>query len=223
VDASRISRAIRGLSLITPRGEEVPLRFLFASRRDMIKRCIRAILNQEKENIGNGQVARPYTDEELRYRINREYGWLVTKREVAYCRKELGILPYLERNGYVYHTLAANFSQIYPFTAASVRSNAPAASGVYELCVDGGGIEYPAGFCQTFYIGSAKNLRKRLLSHLASSGKNGGIKRLAKERSCFFRYLQVPGTWEQEEKRVYSLFVSTYGGSPVCNRTSPKA
>jgi len=222
IDASRISRATRELSLITPRGEQIPLRLLFASRRDMVKRCIKAILNQEKKDIGSGQITKPYTDEELRHKINEEYGLLVTRREVTYCRKELGILPYLERNGYVYHTLAANFSQVYPFTAPSVESNAPVSPGVYELRLDSGGIEYPTGCCQTFYIGSAKNLRKRLLSHLSSSSKNGGIKRFIEERSCVFRYLPVAQKWAQEEKRFYNLFVSTYGDSPLCNHMSPR-
>jgi len=130
IDASRISRAIRELSLITPKGKEVPLRFLFASRKDMVKRCIRAILNQEKKDIGSGQIIKPYTDEELRCKIHEEYSLLITRREVAYCRKEMGISPYFERNGYVYHTLAANFSRIYPFTAPSVEGNAPAGPGV---------------------------------------------------------------------------------------------
>jgi DNA-directed RNA polymerase specialized sigma54-like protein len=38
IDASRISRAMHGLSLITPKGKEVPLRLFFASRKDMVKR-----------------------------------------------------------------------------------------------------------------------------------------------------------------------------------------
>jgi hypothetical protein len=164
IDASRISRAIRELSLITPKDEEVPLRFFFASRRDMVKRCVKAILNQEKKDIGTGKLHKPHTDEELRHKIDEEYGLSVTRREIAYCRKGLGILPYFERNGYGYHILAANFSQVYPFTTPSVESNAPPDLGVYELCLDSDGIEYPTGCCQTFYIGSAKNLRKRLLS-----------------------------------------------------------
>jgi len=223
IDASRISRAIRKLSLVTPKGEEVPLRLLFASRRDMVKRCIRAIVSQEKKETGSGQTTKAYTDEELSHKINQEYGLLVTRREVGYCRKELGILPYFQRNGYVYHTLAANFSQIYPFTASSVESNAPATPGVYELCLDSRGIEYPTGCCQTFYIGSAKNLKKRLLSHLNSSSKNGGIKGFIKERNCVFRYLWIARRWADEEKRFYNLFVSTYGDSPLCNHMSPKA
>ncbi|RLC63692.1 MAG: hypothetical protein DRI01_04760 [Chloroflexi bacterium] len=222
IDVSRVSRATRELSLITPKGDEVPLRILFASRKDMAKRCIRAILNQEKKDIGSGRVAKAYTDEELVDKMNEEYGLSITRREVAYCRKELGILPYFERNGYVYHTLAANFSRMYPFTARSVESNAPVSSGIYQLCLDAGGIDYPTGCCQTFYIGSAKNLRKRLLSHLSSSSKNGGIKKFMEERSCVFRYLRVPRRWAHEEKRFYNLFVATYGDSPVCNRISPK-
>ena len=188
----------------------------------MVRRCIKAILSQEKKDIGSGKLAKPNTDEELSHKVNEEHGLLVTRREVGYCRKELGILPYFERNGYVHHTLAANFSQVYPFTASSVESNAPAGAGVYELCLDSGVLEYPTGCCQTFYIGSAKNLRKRLLSHLSSSSKNGGIKRFIEEESCVFRYLRVAQRWADEEKRFYNLFVSTYGDSPLCNHMSPK-
>jgi DNA-directed RNA polymerase specialized sigma subunit, sigma54 homolog len=222
IDASRMSRAMHGLSLITPKGKEVPLRLFFASRKDMVKRCVRAILNREKDDICSGQSTKPYTDEELSYKLNEEYGLLITRRGVTYCRRELGVLPYLERNGYEYRTLLANFSQIYPFTTLSVESNSPMSPGVYELRLDGDGIEYPTGCSPLFYIGSAKNLRKRLLSHLSLSSKNGGIKRFAEEKSCVFRYLQLPRRWTQEEKRLYNLFISTYGDSPLYNHISPK-
>ena len=198
IDTSRISRALRKLSIITPGEKEIPLRFFFVSRKDMVKRGIKAILNREKKDIGSRRITKPHTDEELRHIIKEEYGLSVTRRGVAYCRKELGILAYLERNGYVYHTLAANFSRVYPFTASSVEDNAPVTPGVYELCVDGGGIEYPTGGCQTFYIGSTKDLRNRLLGHLSSSSKNGGIRQVIKQRPCLFRYLRVPRGWDQE-------------------------
>ena len=222
LDASRISRAIHGLSIINPSGEEIPIKLLFPSRRDMAKRYIKAALNQEKEDIGGGQITKPYTDKELRRKIKESFGLIVTRREVAYCRKELGILPYFERNGYVYHTLAADFSQIYPLTIPSIDCNAPVVSGVYEFCLYGDALEYPTGFCKTFYIGSASNLRKRLLSHLSPSSRNGGINKFTEKGNCVFRYLLVPQRWSEEEKRFYNLFVSAYGDSPLCNHISPK-
>jgi len=222
IDTSRVSRAIRKLFIITPAKKEVPLSLFFVSKKDMVKRGIKAILNREKKDIGSGRITKPHTDEELSHVIKKEFGLSVTRREVSYCRKELGILPYLERNGYMYHILAANYSRVYPFTARSVEDHAPASPGVYELCVDDSVIEYPTGYCHTFYIGSAKNLRKRLLSHLSSSGKNGGIRQIIQERACVFRYLKVAQRWDYEEKKFYDLFVSTYGDSPQYNYMSPK-
>jgi len=222
IDVSRISRAVQGLSLVTPWGEDVCLKSFFVTKRDMVRRCVKELVGMEKRNLAEGLIMVPYTDEELRRRVYEEFGLSVTRREVTYCRKGLGILPHLGRNGYVYHTLAANFSQLYPFTAWSVASNAPDAPGVYELSLDSGGIDYPGGHCQTFYIGSARSLRRRLLGHLSSSSKNGGIKGLLSEKSCLFRYLSVPVRWPDEETRFYNLFVSTYGGPPLCNRIRPR-
>jgi len=222
IDASRISRALRKLSIITPAKKEVPLSFFFVSKKDMVKKSIKAIVNQEKKDIGSGCTIKAHTDEELSHIIKEDFGLSATRREVAYCRKELGILPYPERNGYMYHTSVANYSRIYPFTPPSVEDHAPASPGVYELCVDGSVIEYPIGCCQTFYIGSAKNLRKRLLSHLSSSSRNGGIRQVIKEKTCVFRYLKITQRWDYEEKKFYNLFASTYGDSPQCNHMSPK-
>jgi RNA polymerase sigma-54 factor len=224
IDTSRISRVTQGLSIITPQGNEVSLKLFFPTRRDIVKRRIKAILSREREDIRNGRVKKPYTDEELRCKLKAEYDLSITKREVAYCRKDMGILPSSERvNSYGYPPLLANFSKIYPFTSASVKNNVPTHPGVYELRVDDDRVEYPEGYCQTFYIGSAKNLRKRLLDHLSQSSKNDGIKRFVTEKSCVFRYVQVPKGWVREEKSFYNLFISTFGDSPVCNHVSPKA
>ncbi len=225
IDTSRITRVTQGLSVITPQGNEVSLKSLFPTKRDIVKKYIKVILNREKEDIRTGSVKKPYTDEEIRSKLNlEEYELSITKREVAYCRKDLGILPSSKRvNSYGYPPLLANFSKIYPFTIPSVRNNAPTRPGVYELRLDDDRVEYPEGYCQTYYIGSAKNLRKRLLDHLSQNSKNDGIKRFVAEKSCAFRYLQVSKEWIREEKNFYNLFITTYGDSPVCNHVSPKA
>ncbi len=223
IDRSRISRITQRISIITPQGNEVSLASFFPTKRDVMKRYIKVLLSREKEGICNGLVKKPYTDVELRCKLEDEYGSSITRREVAYCRKDLGILPYSERvNGYGYPSLQVNFSKIYPFTSLSVRNNAPTCAGVYELRLDNKMIEYPDGQCQTFYIGSGKNLRKRLLSHLSPNSKNGRIRRFVKERVVIFRYLKVPKGWIREERGLYNLFVTTFGGSPACNHVSPR-
>lgn len=222
IDASRISRVIKGTSIITPREKVLFLRDFFSTKRDKVRRIIKVLLKREMVEIYNNQRKLPYTDEELRYILNYEYGVSITRREVSYCRKDLGILPSSERNGYVYRSLLANFSMIYPFTIPAVKKNVPDSAGVYELSLDENSIKYPNNCSQIFYIGSGKNLKKRLLSHLSLNGKNGGIKRFVKNRRCLFRYLQVSKGWSLEEKNLYNLFVTIYGDSPVCNHISPK-
>jgi RNA polymerase sigma-54 factor len=230
IDASRITRVIKGIYIITPQGKAVLLKDLFPSKRDLVKKHIKVIIDKEKEDICNRRVEKPYTDEELRRKLNYAS---VTRREIAYCRKDMGILPYSKRlNSYGYPSLSANFSKIHPFTVTSVKNNTPACPGVYELRLAEGMIEYPVGVCQTFYIGSAKNLRKRLRDHLGANGKNGGIKKFLEKNRCVFRYIQFSPVgrtgspesgWVREEKSLYDLFMTTFGDSPVCNHVSPKA
>ena len=203
IDTSRISRVTQGLSIITPQGKEVSLKSLFPTKRDIVKKHIKVLLNREKEDIRNGRVKKPYTDEELRCKLKAEYDLSITKREVAYCRKDLGILPSSKRvNSYGYPPLLANFSKIYPFTIPSVKNNAPTRPGVYELRLDDDGIKCPEGYCQTFYIGSAKNLRKRLLDHLSQNSKNGGIKRFVTEKKLC---LPIPSSSQRMGSRRKTL------------------
>ena len=98
IDTSRISRVTQGLSIITSQGNEVSLKLFFPTKRDIVKRRIKAILSREKEDIRNGRVKKPYTDEELRCKLKDEYELSITKRAVAYCRKDRGILPYSKMN-----------------------------------------------------------------------------------------------------------------------------
>jgi len=221
IDISRISRVIRGISVISPQGKAIALRVLFPTGRDIIKWHMKALLAEEREDMLAGRLRVPYTDEQLSRKLSEEHGLSTTRRVVAYCRKALGILPYSSRQGYP--PLSASFSPIHPFTSSSVKNNAPKCPGVYELRLDNAKIDYPNGSCEILYIGSGRNLRKRLLSHLSPNSKNGGIRRFVREKGCVFRYLQVPKGWNREEKMLYNLFVTTFGDSPLCNHASPKA
>ncbi len=223
IDASRISRVSRGVSLVNHEGKTVLLKEFFPTKRDIVKRHIKVIIRKERGEIFNGRIKEPYTDGELQRRLKDEYDLSVSRREIGYCRNAMGILPHSKRiNGYGYPPLSVNFSAIYPFTIPAVKNNAPVKPGVYELRLDGNQIDYPKVYYRTFYIGSAKNLKKRLLDHLGSNGKNGGIKEYVKEEKCVFRYVQISEGWSREEKNLYNLFIATFGDSPACNHVSPK-
>ena len=223
IDISRISRVIRKISIVTHQRKEVALTALFPTRRDTVKRHVRVFLADEREDMCGGRLRVPYTDEQLRYKLGGEHSLSVTRREVAYCRRGLGILPHSKRvNSHGYPPLSANFSTLYHFTVPQVKNSAPKCPGVYELRLDNARIDYPKDSSEIFYIGSGRNLRKRLLSHLNPSGRNGSIKEFVNEKSCSFRYVQLPQGWGKEEKRFYELFVATFGDSPLCNHVSPK-
>ena len=239
IDPSRISRVINGRSIITPSGKERPLKFFFPTGRDIHKHFVSRVLGEERARLrrpvrrsaklggqeearGPGKTKRPFSDEEIKERLIREYGLSITRRQVAFCRQEMGVPNLYQRyNNHRYPPGWATFSAAYPLCAACVQRNAPARPGIYELGVKRAEIEYPQGFSHVFYIGSARNIRERLKEHLRVSTKNGSIKKYLKEPECFFRYILFRNNWQKKEKRLYRSFVASFGAAPVCNKISP--
>jgi len=153
---------------------------------------------------------------------------------VGHCRKDMGIPSAKRRlSGYTYPPLSANFSVPYPLTLEEVLRNAPPCPGIYEFRLKAKEVEYPNGKTQVIYIGSTRNINKRLRDHLGKNTKNGRIRDFLKNHECSFRYIQFSGPqprtftkvrgggWRQKEKELYKLFVATYGSAPKCNRISP--
>lgn len=221
-DNSRVSRLVNKLSIITPSGEEKPLKSFFQTQKDINKRLIKQLLDKENEDIEAGRLKSPLSDNELREKIEKGYGIFLSRWAVGHCRKDMGIPPARRRlSGYKYPPLSANFSLIYSLVPEEVLKNAPQRAGIYELRLKGKEIEYPNGNTQVVYIGSTKNIKKRLREHLGKNSKNGHIKGFLKKAGCRFRYIQFSKNWKEEEGRLYALFVSTYGASPKCNRVKP--
>jgi len=237
IDPSRISRLINGRSIIVPSGKERPLKFFFPTGRDIHKHFITRILSEERVRLNSapnplqeeaaaagrsGKTERPFSDEEIREKLIREYGLSITRRQVAFCRQEMGVPNLYQRyNNHGYPPGWAAFSAAYPLYTASVQGNAPAGPGIYELGLKCAEIEYPQGASHLFYIGSAKNIRERLKEHLRTDTKNGGIKKQIKEHECSFRFIPFNNNWHEKEKELYRSFVEHLGASPVCNKISP--
>lgn len=222
VDNGWTSRLVNRLSVITPSGEERLLKWFFQTQKDINKRLIKQLLDKENEDIESGKLEKPLTDNQIRAKLESEYGVRLSRYSIGLCRKVMGIPSFKRRlSGYKYPPLSANFSVLYPLKVESVQSNAPASPGIYEFRLKGKEIEYPKAKANVIYIGSAKNLNKRLKEHLRANNKNGRIRDFLKKYDCSFRYIQFSKNWEEEEKRLYGLFVSTYGAPPKCNRVKP--
>ncbi|MEA1964209.1 MAG: hypothetical protein U9O41_03665 [Candidatus Aerophobetes bacterium] len=222
IDNSVISRIISGKSIITPLGDEILLRHLFPTQKEINKRLIKEFLDKEAQHFEFSEIKRPASDRQIRDNLRRVYHLDISRHSIGTCRQELGI-PASSRRiyGYKYPPLSANFSLFYSLEVESVNNNAPCSSGAYELRLNSAEIKYPIGSTSVIYLGSGKNIRKRLKDHLRPGSKNGAMKEFLKKHKCLFRYILLLKKWKEEEKRLYDLFVSTYGSPPKCNRVHP--
>jgi len=221
-----VSRLVNRLSVITPFGEERPLKWFFQTQKDVNKRLIKQLLDKENEDMQAGRLKNPYTDNELmkmleallQGKVKQHYS--LSRWTVGHCRKDMGIPPAKRRlSGYKYPPLSLNFSAYYPLTKESIQQNCSAVSGVYEFCVkDNNVIEYPQSVTKVFYIGSTTNIKKRLRDHLSQGNKNGTIRKFLKTHQCLFRYIKFPHAWKEEERKLLELFFSTYSSLPKSNK-----
>ncbi|MBU4492147.1 MAG: GIY-YIG nuclease family protein [Kiritimatiellae bacterium] len=219
---SWVSRLVNGISVIIPSGEEKPLKSFFQTQKDVNKRLIKQLLDNENQDIESGRLKKPLTDNQIKAVLESKYAVKRSRHSIAHCRKDMGIPPAKRRlSGYKYPPLSASFSMLYPLVLEDVLRNAPQNSGIYEFRVKGKEIEYLNGKTQVIYIGSTRNIKKRLREHLGKSSKNGHIRDFLKNHGCFFRFIQFSKNWKEEEGRLYGLFVSTYGAPPKCNRVRP--
>ncbi|MBU1570229.1 MAG: GIY-YIG nuclease family protein [Proteobacteria bacterium] len=222
IDASRISRFIDGKTVVVPSGGEKPLKFFFPTGRDIHRRAISALMDEERQELAAGKTERPLNDGEIRDRLKERHGLAITRRQAGFCRQELGIPNlYRRKGGGGYSSERRRFSAACRLDTDSVKKNAPSTPGVYELSLAGARIEYPGGADSVFYIGSAGNIRKRLKEHLKPYNKNGGIMAYLEKYDCFFRYIALETGWH-EEKKLYDLFAADFGAPPRCNRASPR-
>jgi RNA polymerase sigma-54 factor len=223
VDHSMLSRLTRSMSVLGPQGQEVPLRDFFPSTRDVHKRLIEAILEEEKEQIRRGDIEGVCTDAEIKKRLKERFGVSISRRTVSACRQDMRIPSSYTRNNnhHKYPPRETHFSFHYPFHIASVKANAPEAPGVYEISLAEVEVGYPLSLSGVVYIGSAKNIRKRLRDHLRPGSKNGDLRALLSEHRAIFRYVVKQSDVRAEEKKLCQCFILAYGSLPQCNRIRP--
>jgi len=86
---SSVSRAIRGKSVDTPRGGEIPLKDFFPRPKRFKKELLRQLLETDKELS---------SDEAIRAKLREKFGVAISRRLIASLRKELKIPAMWRKN-----------------------------------------------------------------------------------------------------------------------------
>ena len=231
-DAGRISRLVRGLTIMLPNGKVVPLNTLFPKPRQVHCHFVDHIIKTEKTWMAEGLLREPLTDEAVAAILEREHGIRLSRRTVANIRHDLAI-PDCKRRIQRTDYLAATegFSALVPLTHQALRTAVPAHSGVYEIrtastfCLgeekDWPGKSVPVVPHGVVYIGSAGDLRKRLGDHLRGSSANALLYRHVAGGAARVRFRLISADWRVVERELYQVFCETFGVSPPCNRMSP--
>ena len=218
---SWLSRLIPNLSIRLPDGSEQPLKVLLPNRRDRTKWALRKLLNEENREIIEGVLRTPYGDCQLQELLHRQFDISTVRRNISAIRRELGIPSAHVRSHDFWHLLAVPFSNVHLLTMKEIALHVPQTGGVYELRLKEGQVTYPKGASAIFYIGRSKNLEKRLMEHLQTRTKNKVLAQYLKHETCGFRFLVAEDSYTHEEKRLYDLFITTFGAPPAGNRVSP--
>ena len=192
IDNSMISRVITDTLIEIPNGTTMILKDFLPNKREVYKRYIKEILVKEEMHIKSNKIISPYTDEEIRVILRKKFGLNISRRTISYCRNQMRIAPSYRRTyNNLYPPNWINFSSYFPMTLDSVKENTPELSGIYEMSIANDNIRYPLKSTNVFYIGSSKNIRKRLKTHLGKWTKNEVINKFINEKQCFLQIFCV--------------------------------
>lgn len=217
-DASRLSRLLRVLAVRTPDGRIKPLHDLCPKPRDLYRRYVVEILRSEQINMIECNRDSAYTDDDIASLVHKQFHVIISRRTVAHLRGELGVPDSRTRYERMNYILAAHdYTPLLPFQTGVVQSRVPPMPGVYKILVRGA---RPDNY-RVAYIGSAMNLRKRLLIHLRGSKRNPCLDNLVMNGCTYFRYRRVDVSWRDAEREIYEAYRLTFGNPPPCNRMSP--
>ncbi|BAM06311.1 RNA polymerase factor sigma-54 [Leptospirillum ferrooxidans] len=215
-DSSRISRLIRTLFVKMPDNRIRDLSILSPSSREICCHFINRVIKLERSLMDEGKLLDPLTDGEIAERVGADFGSHLSRRTVAYIRRELGIPEGKERRQVrCYHVATAHFSPPMFLSTPILREVVPNEPGVYEIRSF-----VPGSHEGVIYIGSTRDLRKRLHHHLQGTGNNQRLREKI-VRGARFRFRIVREHWRDEEREIYRTFCVTYGTPPECNRMSP--
>ena len=202
LDQSRLSRLLPTLRVETPLGKVLTLRKLFPSKKRSSAYRIEGIINQHDA---------PLKDKDIQSALALE-GIRLSLRTICNCRKLLNIPNYKQRLS-DYYGKDMRFSQ-YVRLSRGQQHRIPCDAGVYELNIPIK-VQYAKHDSNVLYIGSSKNLRKRVLNY-SGAARNSRLTKYVNGSDLHVRYF-LTEHYIQVEKELLKQFKRTYGELPKGN------
>ncbi len=203
LDQTRLSRLISNLSVISPQDQVVNLKRLFISKKKYHSYLIKEIIDDNENAL---------KDRDIQHLLAQK-GLHLSLRTICNCRKLLNIPNYKQRDAY-YYEKDITFSD-YIILSKRYFNRIPIEAGVYELSISSI-IDYPNHRGNVIYIGSSKNLRKRIANYSGNKLKNKCLKKFINNYNVFVRFC-FSENYMFVEKKFLKNFKSKYGELPKAN------
>lgn len=231
-DTGRISRLARGLGVTLPDGRTQPLAGLLPGARQLHCHRLDSLVKSERQLLLAGKIGRPWSDGQIAALLERQYGTRLSRRSIAAIRHRLAIPDSRRRAARAdYWAATEGFSPLLPMTRSTLSAHVPPQPGVYEIRAPGDPADGPEGRrdgepigidkVPVVYIGSTRDLRKRLSDHLRGSSGNIRLASYLAGGRAKVRFRPIQRQWRQIEKHLYRTFCDTFGVPPAFNRMSP--
>ena len=204
LDQSRLSRLISNLSVISPQNRVINLQSLSISKKKYHACLIKEIVRD------NGNALK---DKDIQHLLAQKEVHLYL-RTICNCRNLHNIPNYKERVVAYHYNKDINFVD-YIMLSIKYFYKIPAEAGVYELSVLSK-IDYQNHRSNVIYIGSSKNLRKRIASYLGNNFKNSRLGKFINSDDVFVRFY-LTENYISVEKKLLKNFKNNYGELPKTN------
>ena len=199
LEKSRLSRLISNLSVMSPQNQVISLRSLFISKRKYHAYLVKEIVDNSENAL---------RDKDIQYLLAQK-GVHLSPRTICNCRKLLNIPNYKEKSAY-YYGKDITFSDYMPLSKKYLNK-IPSGAGVYELSVSSR-IDYPNQRSNVVYIGSSKNLRKRIANYLGNKLKNNCLSKFINNPDVFVRFCLTENHILAEKSflKILRTFMASY-------------
>lgn len=203
LDQSRLSRLASTLLVETPQREVINLRHLFVSKKRWHSNHIREVINDSDGNLKDRDIQKLLAKRRM----------YLSLRSICNCRKLLSIPNYKERASHYYgkNLRFGNYMALSERRYYRIKEE----SGIYELSVP-----FKISYCKNrsniVYIGSSKNLRKRIASYSGNRVKNSRLAGFINNHEVFVRFC-YDERYVGLEKRLLYNFKTNYGELPKAN------